>query len=72
MLFAGFNVYQGNLSLVGIIVAGVVGDLIGASIAYAIAYFGLHEVLGAAGTRCTSASASSRWRMHGSSATARR
>jgi len=33
MLFAGFDVYQGNLSLVGIIVFGVLGDMIGASIA---------------------------------------
>jgi membrane protein DedA with SNARE-associated domain len=45
MLFAGFNVDQGHLSLVGIIVAGVIGDVLGASIAYAIGYFGLHEVL---------------------------
>jgi membrane protein DedA with SNARE-associated domain len=36
MLFAGFDVYKGNLSLVGIIVFGVLGDMIGASIAYAI------------------------------------
>ena len=34
MLFAGFDVYQGNLTLPGIIVAGVVGDMAGASIAY--------------------------------------
>jgi membrane protein DedA with SNARE-associated domain len=34
MLFAGFNVYQGHLTLVGIIIAGIVGDTIGASIAY--------------------------------------
>ena len=40
MLFAGFNVYKGNLTLLGIIVAGVVGDMVGASIAYAIGYYG--------------------------------
>lgn len=38
MLFAGFNVYQGHLTLVGIIIAGIVGDTIGAAIAYAIGY----------------------------------
>jgi membrane protein DedA with SNARE-associated domain len=45
MLFAGFNVYQHHLSLVGIIIAGTIGDLIGASIAYAIGYFGSRELL---------------------------
>ncbi len=50
MLFAGFNVYQGHLSLGGIVAAGVAGDVIGASIAYAIAYFGLHEVLARPGS----------------------
>jgi membrane protein DedA with SNARE-associated domain len=45
MLFAGFDVYQGNLSLVGIIVAGVAGDMAGASIAYSIGYFGQRELL---------------------------
>ena len=45
MLFAGFDVYNGHLTLVGIIVAGVLGDMIGASIAYAIGYFGRRELL---------------------------
>jgi|SRR5579884_963641 len=45
MLFAGFDVFRGDLSLVGIIVAGVIGDLIGATIAYAIGRRGLHELL---------------------------
>jgi membrane protein DedA with SNARE-associated domain len=36
MLFAGFNVYQGKLTLVGIIIAGIVGDTIGAGVAYLI------------------------------------
>jgi membrane protein DedA with SNARE-associated domain len=45
MLFAGFDVFQGNLTMPGIIVAGVVGDVAGASIAYAIGYFGSQELL---------------------------
>jgi membrane protein DedA with SNARE-associated domain len=45
MLFAGFDVYKGNLSLVGIIVFGVLGDMIGASIAYAIGYWGREELI---------------------------
>jgi membrane protein DedA with SNARE-associated domain len=38
MLFAGFNVYQGHLTLVGVIIAGIVGDTIGATVAYVIGY----------------------------------
>ena len=45
MLFAGFDVYQGNLPLIGIIVFGVLGDMIGASIAYAIGYWGRQELV---------------------------
>jgi membrane protein DedA with SNARE-associated domain len=45
MLFAGFAAYQGHLSLIGVIVAGVAGDVVGAGIAYAIGRRGLHEVL---------------------------
>jgi membrane protein DedA with SNARE-associated domain len=45
MLFAGFDVFQGNLTLLGIIVAGLIGDMAGASIAYAIGYYGRREVL---------------------------
>jgi membrane protein DedA with SNARE-associated domain len=45
MLFAGFNVYQGHLTLLGIIVFGIIGDLAGASIAYAIGYYGRRELL---------------------------
>ncbi len=44
MLFAGFNVFQGHLTLLGIIVFGLLGDVIGASIAYAIGYFGRREL----------------------------
>ena len=45
MLFAGFDVFKGNLSLVGIIVFGVLGDMIGASIAYGIGHWGREEVV---------------------------
>ena len=45
MLFAGFNVYQGHLTLLGIIVFGVLGDVLGASIAYGIGYFGRIELV---------------------------
>jgi membrane protein DedA with SNARE-associated domain len=40
MLFSGFNVYQHHLTLFGVIAFGLIGDLIGASIAYAIGYYG--------------------------------
>jgi membrane protein DedA with SNARE-associated domain len=45
MLFAGFNVFEGHLTLLGIIVAGLIGDLAGASIAYTIGYYGRRELL---------------------------
>ena len=45
MLFAGFNVYQHNLDLVGIIVAGVIGDVLGASVAYTIGRFASEELI---------------------------
>jgi len=45
MLFAGFNVSEGHLAMVWIIVFGVLGDMIGASIAYAIGYFGQRELV---------------------------
>jgi len=45
MLFAGFNVFQGHLTLVGIIVFGVLGDLVGATIAWVIGRYGLLELL---------------------------
>ena len=44
MLFAGFNVYQGKLTLVGIIIAGIVGDTIGASVAYVIGHRASREL----------------------------
>jgi membrane protein DedA with SNARE-associated domain len=45
LLFSGFNVDTHHLTLIGIILFGILGDVLGASIAYAIGYFGLHEVL---------------------------
>jgi membrane protein DedA with SNARE-associated domain len=45
MLFAGFNVFQGHLSLLGIIVFGVLGDVLGAAVAYGIGRFGRRELL---------------------------
>jgi len=45
MLFAGYNVSEGHLSMFGIIVAGVFGDMLGASIAYAIGYWGREELV---------------------------
>jgi membrane protein DedA with SNARE-associated domain len=51
MLFAGFNVFQGHQTLLGIIVAGVIGDLAGASVAYAIGYYGRRELLERQGSK---------------------
>ena len=51
MLFAGFNVFQGHLTLLGIIVFGILGDVLGASIAYAIGYFGSRELFERRGGR---------------------
>jgi membrane protein DedA with SNARE-associated domain len=45
MLFAGFDVFKGHNTLPGVIVAGVLGDLAGGSIAYAIGYYGRLELL---------------------------
>jgi membrane protein DedA with SNARE-associated domain len=45
MLFAGFSVDNHHLTLLGIIVAGTIGDVIGATAAYAIGYYGLVELL---------------------------
>jgi membrane protein DedA with SNARE-associated domain len=50
MLFAGFNVDTHHLTMIGIIIAGVAGDVLGASICYAIGYFGVHEVLARPGS----------------------
>jgi membrane protein DedA with SNARE-associated domain len=45
MLFAGFNVSQGNMTLFGIVAAGVLGNLVGSLIAYAAGYYGRTELL---------------------------
>jgi membrane protein DedA with SNARE-associated domain len=45
MLFAGFKVDDGTLTLLGIVAAGVLGNLVGSWIAYAIGYFGRLELL---------------------------
>ena len=50
MLFAGFNVSEHHLTLLGVIVAGVIGDMLGATIAYWIGRLGLHELLGRRGS----------------------
>jgi membrane protein DedA with SNARE-associated domain len=43
MLFAGFDAFKGTLSLPGVIVFGVIGDMLGATVAYSIAYFASEE-----------------------------
>jgi membrane protein DedA with SNARE-associated domain len=45
MLFAGFAVSKGELTLVGIVAAGVLGNLIGSLIGYAIGYYGRVDLL---------------------------
>lgn len=45
MLFAGFNVDAGNMTLFGIVAAGVLGNLVGSWLAYAAGYFGRIELL---------------------------
>jgi len=45
MLFAGFSVSEGEMTLVGIVVAGVLGNLVGSWIAYAVGYYGRLDLL---------------------------
>ncbi|MGA8218861.1 MAG: DedA family protein [Solirubrobacterales bacterium] len=45
MLFAGFKVNDGTLTLFGIVAAGVLGNLVGSWIAYAIGYYGRLELV---------------------------
>jgi membrane protein DedA with SNARE-associated domain len=45
MLFAGFSVSNGDLTLFGIVVAGVLGNLAGSWIAYGVGYYGRLELL---------------------------
>ena len=45
MLFAGFNVSEGDLTLFGIVAAGSLGNLAGSLVAYAAGYYGRLELL---------------------------
>jgi membrane protein DedA with SNARE-associated domain len=45
MLFAGFNVSQGDMTLFGIVAAGVLGNIVGSWVAYAAGYYGRVELL---------------------------
>jgi membrane protein DedA with SNARE-associated domain len=45
MLFAGFSASKGELTLVGIVAAGVLGNLVGSWIAYAVGYYGRIDLL---------------------------
>ena len=45
MLFAGFNVHDGEYSLFAITVAGVLANLVGSWIAYAVGYYGRIELI---------------------------
>src|ERR1700757_1603025 len=40
MLLSGFNVYHHHHTLIGVIAFGLIGDIVGASVAYAIGYYG--------------------------------
>ena len=45
MLFAGFSVSEGDLTLFGVVAAGVLGNLVGSWIAYAVGYYGRIDLL---------------------------
>ena len=45
MLFAGFNVSEGDMTLFGIVTAGVLGNLVGSWVAWGAGYFGRVELL---------------------------
>jgi len=45
MLFAGFSVSDGELTLFGITAAGVLGNLVGSWAAYGVGYYGRLEIL---------------------------
>jgi membrane protein DedA with SNARE-associated domain len=45
MLFAGFNVHNGEYSLFAAVAAGVLGNLAGSWIAYAVGYYGRIELV---------------------------
>jgi membrane protein DedA with SNARE-associated domain len=45
MLFAGFNVSEGQWSLVATVAVGVAGNVVGSWIAYAVGYYGRIDIL---------------------------
>lgn len=45
MLFAGFAVSEGRFSLVAITLAGLLGNLVGSWLAYAVGYYGRRELV---------------------------
>jgi membrane protein DedA with SNARE-associated domain len=45
MLFAGFSVSEGELTLFGVVAAGVLGNLAGSWIAYGVGYYGRLDLL---------------------------
>jgi len=45
MLFAGFNVSEGDMTMFGIVTAGVLGNVVGSWIAWAAGYYGRMELL---------------------------
>jgi membrane protein DedA with SNARE-associated domain len=45
MLFAGFSVSNGDLTLFGVVTAGVLGNLVGSWAAYAVGYYGRLDLL---------------------------
>jgi membrane protein DedA with SNARE-associated domain len=45
MLFAGFNVHNGKYSLLAVVAVGVVANLVGSWVAYAIGYYGRLELV---------------------------
>jgi membrane protein DedA with SNARE-associated domain len=45
MLFAGFNVSEGDMTLFGIVTAGVLGNVVGSWVAWAAGYYGRIELL---------------------------
>jgi len=45
MLFAGFSVSEGDMTLFGIVAAGVLGNLVGSWIAYGVGYFARLDLL---------------------------
>jgi membrane protein DedA with SNARE-associated domain len=45
MLFAGFNVAEGNYSLFSVVAVGTLANLVGSWIAYAVGYYGRIDVL---------------------------